>query len=103
MHAWFHLLIWKYDSSTTPNINIMNSYEAIEGMSIRIYSGKINATATDDGINAAGGSSSSDDRPTPGPWSNEGGRTTPGGGGSGNSNYFISNIFKKNIILHFLH
>ena len=67
----------------------MNSYEAIEGMSIRIYSGKINATATDDGINA-GGSSSSDARPRPEPWLNEGGRTTPGGGGSGNSSYFIS-------------
>lgn len=33
----------------------MNNYEAIEGMLIRIYSGKINITAIDDGINAAGG------------------------------------------------
>ena len=90
LHAGFHLLIGKNDSSTTPNINIMYSYEAIEGMSIRIYSGKINATATDDGINAAGGSSSSDARPKPGPWTNAGERPTPGGGGSGNSSYFIS-------------
>ena len=90
LHAGFHLLIGKNDSSTSPNINIMSSYEAIEGMSIRIYSGKINATATDDGINAAGGSSSSDARPRPGPWTSAGERPTPGGGGSGNSSYFIS-------------
>ena len=94
LHAEFHLLIGKSDSSTTPNINILNSYEAIEGMSIRIYSGKINATATDDGMNAAGGSSSSDVAPGPGPGpgprSNLAEGPTPGGGGSGNASYFIS-------------
>ena len=42
----------------TPNENldvkILNSYEALEGMAITIYSGKIIATAIDDGINASG-------------------------------------------------
>ena len=46
LHAEFHLIIGTKDQSKTPNINILYSYEAIEGMSIRIYSGKINATAT---------------------------------------------------------
>ena len=89
LHAGFHLLIGKNDSSTTPNINILKSYEAIEGMSIRIYSGKINVTATDDGINSAGGSSSSDAQPRPGPRTNGPG-PSPSPGGGGNASYFIS-------------
>ena len=36
------------------NIKIIESYEAIEGMKVSIYSGKIIATADDDGINASG-------------------------------------------------
>ena len=36
----------------------MYSYEALEAMAIRVYSGKINCTATDDGINATSGKSS---------------------------------------------
>ena len=88
LHAEFHLLIGKKDSTTGPNINILYSYEAIEGMSIRIYSGKIIATATDDGLNAAGGSSSSDERPSPPHLLGEG--PNPGPSGGGNSSYFIS-------------
>ena len=85
LHAEFHLLIGKSDSSTTPTINILSSYEAIEGMSIRIYSGKINVTASDDGINSAGGSSSGGEQPRPGPHLKEG---PPSGGGD--SSDFIS-------------
>ena len=87
LHAEFHLLIGKKDSTIGPNINILYSYEAIEGMSIRIYSGKINATATDDGLNAAGGSSS-DESPFPPHLLREGPKPGPSGGG--NSSYFIS-------------
>ena len=93
LHAEFHLLIGKNDSSKIPNINILNSYEAIEGMSIRIYSGKINVTASDDGMNAAGGSSSSDVQPGPGPGPHSLNEPNPGptpSGNSGNSSYFIS-------------
>ena len=36
------------------NINILDSYEAIEGMTGTIYSGKIIGTFHDDGINASG-------------------------------------------------
>ena len=60
MHSEFHLLIGKNDSSTCPNINILSSYEALEGMSIRIYSGKMNLYASDDGINASGGDSNNE-------------------------------------------
>ena len=35
-------------------INIENSYEALEGMTVTIYSGKIKVRAFDDGINASG-------------------------------------------------
>ena len=87
LHAEFHLLIGKKDSTIGPNINILYSYEAIEGMSIRIYSGKINSTATDDGLNAAGGSSS-DEKPSPPHLIGEG--PNPGPSGGGNSSYFIS-------------
>ncbi len=36
------------------DIRILTSYEALEGMGITIYSGKIIVTATDDGINSSG-------------------------------------------------
>ena len=65
LHSEFHLIIGTKDQSKTPNINILYSYEAIEGMSIRIYSGKINATAKDDGINAAGADSGEQFGPGP--------------------------------------
>ena len=36
--AEFHLIIGTKDQTRIPNINILYSNEAIEGMSIRIYS-----------------------------------------------------------------
>ena len=85
--CWISLLIGQKDSIIGPNINILYSYEAIEGMSIRIYSGKIKATATDDGLNAAGGISN-DEKPSPPHLLGEGPNLGPSGGG--NSSYFIS-------------
>lgn len=41
-----------------PEITVPNSYEGLEGGNVYIYSGKIKINAIDDGINAAGGSSS---------------------------------------------
>lgn len=38
---------------TNGEIEIINSYEGIEGASVEIYGGKINLTSADDGINAA--------------------------------------------------
>ena len=115
LHAKFHLIIGTKDNSKSPIINILNSYEAIEGMSIRIYSGKINVTARDDGLNAAGGDQkggpgpgprppgprpprpnftdiidSDEPNPGPGPGPKPPGPRPPGPPGQGNSNYFIS-------------
>ena len=92
LHAEFHLIIGTKDQTRIPIINILYSYEAIEGSSIRIYSGKINVTATDDGVNAAGGDSG--EQP-PGPGPGPGPHLTtpnpgPGPTPSGDDTYFFS-------------
>ena len=92
IHSDFHIIIGKNDSSTTPYINILSSYEAIEGMSIRIYSGKINVTAEDDAINAAGNNNtqiSSDNMPNSDDISNDNEQIL-NGENIGNESYFIS-------------
>ena len=68
LHAGFGLILGKENGTLEDLfVNILYSYEALEGMTIRIYSGRINATATDDGINAAGGESGDEPFP-PGPF-----------------------------------
>lgn len=57
-------------SISSANINIKKSYEGLEGHHVKINSGKIRLYATDDGINAAGGTG-------------EGGAKEPGKGGFG--------------------
>ena len=53
--AKFNLVLGKKDApSDDLNLKILSSYEALEGMTVTIYSGKIIATAEDDGINASG-------------------------------------------------
>ena len=65
VHAGFNLVLGEKDSpSEDLDLQVLYSYEAIEGMTITIFSGKIVATATDDGINAAGGDSG-DEPPFP--------------------------------------
>ena len=105
IHAEFHLIIGTKDQTRTPIINILYCYEGLEGLSLRIYSGKINVTSTDDGINAAGGSNSDvDPSPGPGPGPGPGPHSSnhrklnigsklnaePGPHSQGNSSYFIS-------------
>ena len=41
------------------NINISQSYEGIEGLSIEIAGGEISLVSSDDGLNAAGGNDNS--------------------------------------------
>ena len=53
LHAKYNIFIGKIDT-IGPNINILNSYEAIEGSSIRIDSGNLYLFSSDDGMNAAG-------------------------------------------------
>jgi hypothetical protein len=65
VHAGFNLVLGEKDAPNEDlDLEVLQSYEAIEAMTITIYSGKIIATATDDGINASG---NSDDSPRPGP------------------------------------
>lgn len=53
--AKFHLNLGEKDGSLDDlDIKIYNSFEALEGMVIKIYSGRILATSSDDGINASG-------------------------------------------------
>ena len=57
VHATFNLVLGEKDAPTEDlDLEVLKSYEAIEAMTITIYSGKIVATATDDGINASGDS-----------------------------------------------
>ena len=102
LHAGFNLVLGKQDAPLEDLfVNILYSYEALEGMAIRVYSGKINCTATDDGINAAGSGSSDSqpgpgphdggDRPGPGGHGGQGGdRPGPGGMGGGNASYYFA-------------
>ena len=53
--AKLNLVLGKKDApSDELNLKILSSYEALEGMTVTIYSGKINVKAKDDGINASG-------------------------------------------------
>ena len=80
MHAGFDLVLGEEDAPLENLfVNILYSYEALEAMTISIYSGKINLTATDDGINAATGGSSNEDFPGPGPSGDGDSGTRPGG------------------------
>ena len=100
VHAEFNLVLGEKDAPLENlDLQVLHSYEALEGMSVTIYSGKIVATAEDDGINAAGGDS--DPFPPPGPWPPQNhrlrGKTRepgpgpgPGPGPRGNASYYIS-------------
>ena len=117
VHAGYNLVLGEKDApNTNLNLSVFYSYEALEAMTITIYSGKIIATASDDGINAAGGGSD-DVPPGPGPGPHPGPRQNenekmgqdetdippgpdpgpgpspgprPGPGGRGNASYYIS-------------
>ena len=55
LHSDYTTTIGTDGSSTGPNIIVNNSYEAIEGAIINLYSGYASVYASDDGINAANG------------------------------------------------
>ena len=61
-----------------PDITINHSYEGLEGGTVYMYSGRAYVVASDDGVNAAGGSSNGSD-----PGAGGGNTFNPGGGGPG--------------------
>lgn len=79
IHADLELTIDKNDTlNTTPTINIKNCYEGLEAYKIYVNDGYIDIVAKDDGVNAAGG-----DTTTTASLSGWGGGFNPGGSGSG--------------------
>ena len=97
VHAGFNLVLGIKDApSENLDLEVLSSYEAIEAMTITIYSGKIVATAEDDGINASGGDSEEGPRPGPHFGSSKPNLRNgfnfgpPGPGGRGNASYYIS-------------
>lgn len=87
-----------------PDITINNSYEGLEGGTVYIYSGRSYVVASDDGVNAAGGSTSGSDPGAgggntfnpgggpggrPGGQGGPGGNTTPGGSTTATGSYNI--------------
>ena len=74
-----------------PDVTINNSYEGLEGANVKIYSGRYCVVASDDGVNAAGGSSNGSDPGQGGGWpgGGTGGPGNPGGGSSGDYNIYV--------------
>ena len=66
-----------------PDITISNSYEGLEGGTVTMYSGRAYVVASDDGVNAAGGSSNGSDPGAGGGNTFNPGGGRPGGGGGG--------------------
>lgn len=101
MHADTSLTIGAENSyQRDPDITINNSYEGLEGGTFYMYSGRAYVVASDDGVNAAGGSSSGSDpgagggntfNPGGGPGGRpgSGGGFNPGGGSATTGNYNI--------------
>ena len=102
MHADTSLTIGTQNGyERDPDITINSSYEGLEGGTVYIYSGRAYVVASDDGVNAAGGSSSGTDpgagggntfNPGGRPGGPGGGGFNPGGGSSattGNYNIYI--------------
>ena len=85
MHADTSLILGSENGNERdPDVTINSSYEGLEGGTVYIYSGRFYVVASDDGVNAAGGSSTGTD-PGGGGWDpfNPGGGHGPGGGGHG--------------------
>ena len=75
-----------------PDITINHSYEGLEGGTVYMYSGRAYVVASDDGVNAAGGSSNGSDPGAGGgntfnPGGGPGGGFNPGGGGPGGGGF----------------
>ncbi|MBQ9557793.1 MAG: carbohydrate-binding domain-containing protein, partial [Clostridia bacterium] len=76
MHADTSLILGSENGlARDPDVRIESSYEGLEGGTVYIYSGRYYVVASDDGVNAAGGSGNGTD-----PGFGGGGGWNPGGG-----------------------
>lgn len=87
-----------------PEITVYSSYEGLEAGNVYFFSGKHYVTASDDGVNAAGGSSNGTDPGQGGDPFNPGGGWGPGGGhggpGQGGGNSGASNASDYNLYVY---
>ena len=86
MHADTSLIVGQESGDVQPTINIEQSYEGLEAGTVYVYGGDIDVVSSDDGINAAGGSSNGTDPGAPGTGGdgfNPGGGRPGGAGGPG--------------------
>ncbi|MBQ7596901.1 MAG: carbohydrate-binding domain-containing protein [Clostridia bacterium] len=87
MHADTSLILGaEGGAERDPDITVSSSYEGLEGGTVYIYSGRYSVTASDDGVNAAGGSSSGSDTGGGDPFNPGGGGPGSHGGGPGSGN-----------------
>ena len=83
MHADTSLILGTENGyERDPDVTINNSYEGLEGGTVYIYSGRFYVIASDDGVNAAGGSSNGSD-----PGAGGGNTFNPGGGRPGGGGF----------------
>lgn len=94
VHADTTLNVGTTDGTSQPEINITNSYEALESGTVNIYNGSVTSNSSDDGINAGGGDGSASNNPgRPGDGFNPGTMGQPGGtppAGNEDSSYGIN-------------
>ena len=91
MHADTSLIVGQESDDVQPTINIEQSYEGLEAGTVYVYGGDIDVVSSDDGINAAGGSSHGTDPGSPGTGGdgfNPGGGRPGGAGGPGGNGGF---------------
>ncbi len=91
MHADTSLIVGQESGDVQPTINIEQSYEGLEAGTVYVYGGDIDVVSSDDGINAAGGSSNGSDPGAPGTGGdgfNPGGGRPGGAGGPGGNGGF---------------
>ena len=91
MHADTSLIVGQESGDVQPTINIEQSYEGLEAGTVYVYGGDIDVVSSDDGINAAGGSSNGTDPGAPGTggdgFNPGGGRPGGAGGPEGNGGF----------------
>lgn len=91
MHADTSLIVGQESGDVQPTINIEQSYEGLEAGTVYVYGGDFDVVSSDDGINAAGGSSNGTDPGAPGTGGdgfNPGGGRPGGAGGPGGNGGF---------------